>query len=276
MLNLDHVLQVAESTARAAGALLMDGFGREKHIQIKSSAVDFVTQFDLAAEALIMDRLRAAFPNHGFVGEEGTTEAGAQPYTWHIDPLDGTSNYSHGFPVFCVSLALYEGDQPLVGVIYDPTRDECFSGVTGRSAYLTSPAGKSRLRVSGVTELVSSLLATGFPYDVHTSALDNAVYVARFIKRVFGLRRAGSAALDLAYVAAGRLDGYWEFKLKSWDVAAGILLVREAGGVVTNVDGGPFRLGPEMHLVASNGLIQDHMLTVIRELAASGTANAMG
>lgn len=275
-MNLDHALQVAEATARAAGALLMDGFGREKEIQTKSSAVDFVTQFDLAAEALIMEHLRAAFPDHGFVGEEGTAETGAQPYTWHIDPLDGTSNYSHGFPVFCVSLALYEGDRPLVGVVFDPTRDECFSASAGGGAYLTAPSSRKLLRVSGVTDLVSSLLATGFPYDVHTSALDNAVYVARFIKRAFGLRRAGSAALDLAYVAAGRLDGYWEFKLKPWDVAAGILLVREAGGVVTGVGGGPVSLSPEMHLVASNGLIQELMLAIIRELAASGTANAMG
>jgi myo-inositol-1(or 4)-monophosphatase len=276
MINLDHVMNIAEATARAAGALLMDGFGREKEIQTKSSAVDFVTQYDLAAEALIMERLRAAFPDHGFVGEEGTAEIGAQPYTWHIDPLDGTSNYAHGFPVFSVSLALHEGERPLLGVIYDPTRDECFAAIAGRGAWLSSPAGTKPLRVSGAAELVSSLLATGFPYDVHTSALDNAAYVARFIKRAFGLRRAGSAALDMAYVAAGRLDGYWEFKVKSWDVAAGILLVREAGGLATGMDGGPLSLAPEMHVVASNGRIHDAMLAIIGELAAVGPFNSMG
>jgi myo-inositol-1(or 4)-monophosphatase len=269
-------MEIAEATARAAGALLMDGFDREKETQTKSSAVDFVTQYDLAAEALILERLRDAFPGHGFVGEEGTAETGAQPYTWHIDPLDGTSNYAHGFPVFCVSLALYEGEQPLLGVIYDPTRDECFAAIAGRCAQLITPVGVKSLLVSGNTELVSSLLATGFPYDVHTSALDNAAYVARFIKRAFGLRRAGSAALDLAYVAAGRLDGYWEFKLKPWDVAAGILLVREAGGLATREDGGPLSLAPQMHVVASNGHIHDHMLAIIRELATVGTADSMG
>ncbi len=269
-MNLDHVLQIAEATARAAGALLMDGFGREKEIQLKSSAIDFVTQYDLAAEALIMERLRAAFPDHGFIGEEGTAEAGTQPYTWQIDPLDGTSNFSHGFPVFCVSLALYEGTRPLVAVIYDPTRDECFKAIAGRGTTLTTPAGEKNLRVSTTAELGRSLLATGFPYDVHTSPLNNVEHVGRFIKRAFGLRRAGSAALDLAYVAAGRLDGYWEFKLRSWDVAAGILLVQEAGGVVTALDGGPLELASMVHLVASNGRIHDDMLAVIDEVSAEG------
>jgi myo-inositol-1(or 4)-monophosphatase len=275
-LNLDHVLEIAETAARAAGAVLMDGYHREKEIQTKSSAVDFVTQYDLAAETLIMERLRAAFPDHGFVGEEGTAETGSQPYIWYIDPLDGTSNYSHGFPVFCVSLALYEGERPLLGVIYDPTRDECFAAIDGRGARLASPTGVETLHVSAAPELVDSLLATGFPYDVHTSPLDNAAYVARFIKRAFGLRRAGSAALDMAYVAAGRLDGYWEFKVKAWDVAAGILLVREAGGAVTLIDGRPLGFAPQLHILASNGHIHDHMLAVIRrteaeELAAIGT-----
>lgn len=268
-MNLDHVLEIAEATARAAGALLLDGFGREKDIQTKSSAVDFVTQFDLAAEALILERLRAAFPDHSFVGEEGTDEAGSQPYTWHIDPLDGTNNYAHGFPVFCVSLALYEGQRPLVAVIHDPTRDECFKAVAGRGAVVSSPAGVKPLRVSESGSLVNSLLATGFPYDAHTSPLDNGAYVARFIKKAFGLRRAGSAALDMAYVAAGRLDGYWEFKVSAWDVAAGILLVREAGGEVTIIDGRPLELTRQLHILATNGHIHEDMLAVIRETMAA-------
>lgn len=265
-MNLEHILETAEATARAAGALLMDGFGQEKEIHTKSSAIDFVTQYDLAAEALIRERLRAAFPDHSFVGEEGADEFGSQPYTWQIDPLDGTNNFSHGFPVFCTSLALYEGRRPLVAVVYDPTRDECFKAVAGGGAMLTSPAGTKPLRVTATAELLHSLLATGFPYDVHTSPLDNGVYVSRFIKRAFGLRRAGSAALDMAYVAAGRLDGYWEFKVHSWDVAAGILLVQEAGGVVTEIDGRPLELAPLMHILASNGVIHDAMLAVIREV----------
>jgi myo-inositol-1(or 4)-monophosphatase len=264
-MDLSFILETAEAAARAAGALLLDGFDREKEIQTKSSAVDFVTQFDLAAEALILDRLRTAFPDHSFIGEEGTDEVGSQPYVWYIDPLDGTNNYSHGFPVFCVSLALYDRQQPLVAVIYDPMHDECFSAIAGRGAWVRGRGGVKPLRVSAATTLVSSLLATGFPYDAHTSPLDNAAYVARFVKRAFGLRRAGSAALDMAYVAAGRLDGYWEFKVSAWDVAAGILLVREAGGVVTQIDGRPLELTRQLHILASNSHIHDAMLTVIRE-----------
>lgn len=267
-LDRQATLDTAVAVAREAGALLMDGFGREKEIQTKSSSVDFVTQFDLAAEALILARLQAAFPDHGFVGEEGTDEAGTQPYVWYIDPLDGTNNYAHGFPVFCVSLALYEGQRPLVGVVYDPTRDECFTATAGGGAHLLARGGVQPLRVSQETTLALGLLATGFPYDVHTSPLDNGAYVGHFIKRAFGLRRAGSAALDMAYVAAGRLDGYWEFKVSAWDVAAGILLVQEAGGKVSRVDGAPLTLVRKFHILASNGRLHDPMLAVIRETEA--------
>ena len=265
-MDLHDVRDTAAAIAREAGALLLDGFGREKHIHTKSSAVDFVTQFDTAAEARITARLREAFPGHGLLGEEGTDESGAQPFTWIIDPLDGTSNYAHGFPVFCVSLALYEGRRPLVGVIYDPVHEECFAATAGGGAFISDRHGRRALRVSEADALVGSLLATGFPYDVHTSPLDNAAYVARFIKRAFGLRRAGSAALDMAYVAAGRLDGYWEFKVHAWDVAAGILLVQEAGGRVTFIDGQPLALARQMHILASNGRIHEAMLEVIREV----------
>ncbi len=265
-MDLNFIHDTSVAIAREAGALLLDGFGRDKEIHTKSSAVDFVTQFDVAAEQLITRRLRAAFPDHGLRGEEGTDEGDAAGLTWHIDPLDGTSNFAHGFPVFCVSLALYDGQQPLVGVVYDPTRDECFSAVAGQGARLTDARETRPLRVSRATELVSSLLATGFPYDVHTSPLDNAAYVARFIKRAFGLRRAGSAALDMAYVAAGRLDGYWEFKVNAWDIAAGILLVQEAGGTVTLIDGRPLGFARQMHVIASNGLIHELMAAVIREV----------
>ena len=165
-----------------------------------------------------------------------------------------------------LSLALYEGQRPLVGVIYDPTRDECFRAAAGQGATVSGPNGTRPLRVSAAAGLVGSLLATGFPYDVHTSPLDNGAYVARFIKRAFGLRRAGSAALDMAYVAAGRLDGYWEFKVNAWDIAAGILLVQEAGGCVTLIDGRPLGFARQMHVVASNGVVHEAMLEVIREV----------
>lgn len=273
-MDLQYVVEVAETTARAAGALLMDGFGRDIEINTKSSAIDFVTQYDLAAEALILERLQTAFPDHSLIGEEGTDRTGRQPYTWYIDPLDGTNNFSHGFPVFCVSLALYEGQKPLVGVIYDPTRDECFKAAAGQGAWLTGSGDTRPLHVSAADSLVHGLLATGFPYDVHTSSLDNGAYVVRFIKRAFGLRRAGSAALDLAYVAAGRLDGYWEFKVSPWDVGAGILLVLEAGGSVTAIDGSPLVLADKLHILADNGLLHDEMLAIIRETMAAEAARA--
>jgi myo-inositol-1(or 4)-monophosphatase len=157
-------------------------------------------------------------------------------------------------------------DRAAETLIYDPTRDECFRAAAGQGATVSGPNGTRSLRVSAAAELVGSLLATGFPYDVHTSPLDNAAYVARFIKRAFGLRRAGSAALDMAYVAAGRLDGYWEFKVNAWDVAAGILLVQEAGGCVTLIDGRPLGFARQMHIVASNGVVHEAMLEVIREV----------
>ncbi len=257
---LPQVADTAVAIAREVGALLRDGFGREKEITEKATAVDWVTQYDQQAEALIVSRLRAAYPDHTLVGEEGGTTAGSSPYTWHIDPLDGTTNFAHGFPVFCVSLALVEGARPLVGVIVDPMREECFTAVAGQGAWLNG----RRLHVSQAEILLRSLLATGFPYDRHTSDLDNVAQLTRFLKRAHGIRRAGAAALDMAYVAAGRLDGYWEYKLKSYDVAAGVLLVQEAGGQVTEMDGRPVQIAPEMAVVASNGRIHAEMLAVLR------------
>ncbi len=260
-MNLNFVLDTAVPIAREAGALLREGYGREKEIAVKGTAVDWVTQFDQQAETLIVSRLRAAFPDHTLVGEEGGTTAGSSAYTWHIDPLDGTTNFAHGFPVFCVSLALVEGTRPLLGVIYDPLREECFTAVAGQGAWLNG----RRLHVSQADSLIRSLLATGFPYDRHTAEHDNVAQMARFLKKAHGIRRAGAAALDMAYVAAGRLDGYWEFKLKSYDVAAGVLLVQEAGGQVTDMDGRAVQIAPEMALVASNGRIHAAMLAVLAD-----------
>ncbi|MCA9961726.1 MAG: inositol monophosphatase, partial [Anaerolineales bacterium] len=219
---------------------------------------------DTAAEAIILERLRTAFPDHYVIAEESGHNGTQGLYTWYIDPLDGTNNFAHGFPVFCVSLALYEGDQPLLGVIYDPLREECFTAVRGAGAFLQRGERQTRLQVSKTTEMVDAMLATGFPYDRHTSDLDNLAQTAVFLKRIQGLRRAGSAALDLAYVAAGRLDGYWEFKLHSWDVAAGVLLVQEAGGQVELIDGSPFAIAPKLSLVASNGRIQHTMRDILQ------------
>jgi myo-inositol-1(or 4)-monophosphatase len=267
-MNLKNALDIAVETAEAAGALLKEGLRGQKSIDRKSSAIDLVTEYDRAADALILERLQNHFPDHDFVAEESgnsnhSSDNGKIPYTWYIDPLDGTNNFAHGLPVFCVSIALYEGTRPLIGVVYDPMRQECFSAVQGQGAFLTTAEGVYRLQVSPTDSLLGSLLATGFPYDRHTSELDNVAQMRAFLKRVQGVRRAGAAALDLAYVAAGRLDGYWEFKLRSWDLAAGVLLVEEAGGRVTGPDGRTLIVGDMLTLVASNGLIQEEMLAVL-------------
>jgi myo-inositol-1(or 4)-monophosphatase len=270
-MDMKYVLDVAEEAAKEAGALLKEGLREQKTVDHKSSAVDLVTQYDQAAETVILERLRRHFPDHLFVAEEGG-ESGRvlngeeQPFTWYIDPLDGTNNFAHGLPVFAVSLALYEGGRPLVGVIYDPVREECFSAVSGQGATLTTPEATVPLKVSVTDSLLGSLLATGFPYDRHTSPQDNVAQLAAFLKRAQGVRRMGAAALDMAYVAAGRRDGYWEFKLNSWDVAAGLLLIEEAGGRVTGMDGRTADLVGKVNLAASNGRIHEAMLAVLAEV----------
>jgi myo-inositol-1(or 4)-monophosphatase len=271
-MNLHTIHATAVETARAAGALLRDGYGQKPDIQHKSAAGDWVTQFDLAAEALISDRLTRAFPDHAIMAEESGSNHRAGPWRWYVDPLDGTNNFAHGLPAFCVSLALWEATKPRVGVVYDPLRDECFSAIAGQGAWLTTGGARRPLAVSQTAELVYSLVATGFPYDKHTSAVDNIAQTAVFLKRIQGLRRSGAAALDLAYVAAGRLDGYWEQKLNSWDAAAGVLLVQEAGGQVTLLGGEPFALTPKLSLTASNGRIHAAMLATLAAAAPGAAA----
>lgn len=264
-MDLQQTLNITIEIAQSAGEILRGGYKQQKRIESKSSVIDLVTQFDREAEALITARLTAAFPDHRLIAEEGgESNVTGSPYTWYIDPLDGTNNFAHGYPFFAVSMALYRQNEPLVGVIYEPLRDECFSAAAGQGAYLTSGGIRDQIRVSEADQLVNSLLATGFPYDRHTSAQDNLAQTAVFLKQIQGLRRAGAAALDLAYVAAGRLDGYWEFKLSAWDVAAGILLVQEAGGKVTAMDGGPLRLATPVSLIASNGRIHPAMIQTLK------------
>ena len=258
-MDIQNTLEFAIDLSRKTGQLLRHSFQQTKQISYKSSPIDPVTQFDEAAEKLLTDHINERFPDHHVVAEEGTNSSGSSNYRWHIDPLDGTVNFAHGFPQFCVSLALYEGDKPLIGVVYDPMRDECFYAMAGDGAYLNG----RRLRVSETDDLLHSLLATGYPYDKHTSELDNLKETAIMLKACQGLRRAGSAALDIAYVAAGRLDGYWEYKLNSWDVAAATLLVTEAGGQVTMIDGEPFVLNSQCHLIVSNGRVHQQMADLL-------------
>ncbi|HXS12226.1 MAG TPA: inositol monophosphatase family protein [Acidobacteriaceae bacterium] len=260
----------AEAIAREAGALLREYFHRGVHTEYKGD-VDLVTEADRASEKLISGRLRAAFPEHGIYGEEGTRSGLDAEFRWYIDPLDGTTNFAHGFPVFGVVLgcerraAGLKQDQDgemVAGVIYDPLRDEMFSAERGKGSLLN---GKP-IHVSRVKTLAESLVATGFPSRKRHSS-PNVHFYQEFTLRSHGVRRAGSAALDLAYVAAGRLEAFWELKLNPWDTSAGFLIVEEAGGKVTHFDGSKFTLDSR-EVFATNGLIHAEMQALFADMFA--------
>lgn len=261
-MDTEAILRTAVHIARRAGEVLRQGWGTVQSVGYKGD-IDLVTEWDQASERLIIAALRQAFPDHFIYAEEGGESGQAESgWAWLVDPLDGTTNYAHGFPVFAVSLAaLYRG-RTEVGVIYDPLRDECFTARRGAGVALNGVP----IHVSATDALRRSLLATGFPYDVWTSPENNLDHFAHFILRAQGVRRPGAATLDLAYVACGRLDGFWELKLHAWDVAAGALLVEEAGGRVTDAQGHPsLNLSQALipSIVASNGRIHDEMLAVL-------------
>lgn len=260
----------ASEMARAAGVLLRGHFEHGVVTEYKGE-VDLVTAADRESEKLLVERLRARWPEHGIVGEEGTRARMDCEYRWYVDPLDGTTNFAHGFPVFCVSMGLEhrpagtaaEADGAIVAaVIYDPLRDEMFLAEKGRGAYLNG----RRIQVSSTAGLAESLIATGFP-SRKRHAIPNIHFYHEITLRSHGVRRAGSAALDLAYTACGRLDGYWEFKLNPWDTAAGALLVTEAGGTITYFDGSPFRLA-SAELLATNGKIHAPLLHLFDDMFA--------
>jgi myo-inositol-1(or 4)-monophosphatase len=260
---MEDVLQTAIPIAHEAGAIIRRAFPRSVLSSINYKGdVNPVTETDVEAEKHIIRRLRAAFPDHRVFAEESGGDAWQSPGPpiWLIDPLDGTNNFAHGFPHVAVSLALVTDGEPVVGVIYDPLRDETFAAVAGGGATLNGEP----IRVSSISDLADAFLATGFPYDRRTATDNNVERMGRFVRRALGVRRAGAATLDLAYVACGRLDGFWEIRLAPWDVAAGILLVREAGGRATDFEGTPNCLSGAA-IVASNGLIHDQMLEVVRE-----------
>jgi myo-inositol-1(or 4)-monophosphatase len=259
---MSQYLQDLEPIARDAGALLMTYFDRQIKIEYKGDA-DLVTAADRASEKLIVERLQARWPQHGIVGEEGTRSDTDADYRWFVDPLDGTTNFAHGYPVFCVSIALARKDDQLeAGVLYDPTRNELFAAERGQGA---TQNGKP-LHVSKTARLAESILGTGFPsHKRHQNP--NIHFYQQLTLRSHGVRRAGAAALDLANVAAGRYDGFWEFNLNPWDTAAGVLIVQEAGGIVTRFDGTPFRLDSR-EVLATNGLIHEEVLTNFREIFA--------
>jgi myo-inositol-1(or 4)-monophosphatase len=253
----------AAEIARLAGRLLLDFFKRGVETEYKGSGtVDLVTAADRASEALIAEVLQQRFPTHSILGEEGTRREQAGDFQWYVDPLDGTTNFAHGFPVFCVSLGLTYKDELIAGAIYDPTRDEMFTAEKGAGAQLNDrPIHVSKAETLGV-----SLLATGFPSKKRHQN-PNIHFYHQLTLRSHGVRRAGSAALDLTCVASGRYDAFWEFHLNPWDTAAGVLLVQEAGGVVTCFDGSPFRLQSD-EVLASNRVLHPELMRFFADVFA--------
>jgi myo-inositol-1(or 4)-monophosphatase len=253
-------LSVAWRAARLAGGLIRENWQQAKEVHYKST-INLVTATDRQAEEKIVDLLLKNFPDHSILAEEETAiVAPGSDYRWIIDPLDGTTNFAHSYPQFAVSIALEHEGQVVLGVVYDPLREEGFSAIKGEGALLNDRP----ISISKIPELDKALLATGFPYD-HRENIDFYLKFFRaFAKRSQGIRRAGAAALDLCYLACGRLDGFWELKLHPWDTAAGTLIVREAGGTVTDFSGKPFSISGEETL-ASNGLIHAEMLEALTE-----------
>ncbi|MBB6147005.1 myo-inositol-1(or 4)-monophosphatase [Silvibacterium bohemicum] len=260
----------ASRIAIEAGALIRDFYHRGVATEYKGD-VDLVTEADRASEKLIVQRLMDVFPEHGVFGEEGTRTHLDKEYRWYIDPLDGTTNFAHGFPVFCVSMGLErrastlaptEDGEIVAGVIYDPLRDELFTAEKGKGAYLNGV----RIHASKTADLAEALLATGFPSRKRHEN-PNIHFYQEFTLRSHGVRRAGSAAIDLAYTACGRIDAYWEFNLNPWDTAAGALLVAEAGGTITTFSGAPFKLDSR-EVLATNGLLRDELIGLFTEMFA--------
>jgi myo-inositol-1(or 4)-monophosphatase len=253
--------EVAVDAAIRAGALLRAHAGGRRDVSYKGSPNNLVTEMDRRAEALIVDAIGDRFPDHAILAEERGALPGASPHRWIIDPLDGTTNYAHGFPVYCVSIALEIEGSVVLGVVYDPNRAECFVAERGRGATVNG----APLRVSATARLGESLVSTGYQYDIRRPERNNLAEHAALLQRSHSVREIGSAVLNQAAVAAGRLDAFWELSLGAWDVAAGALLVEEAGGTVTDTRGGPLDLAAPS-ILASNGIIHDEILNILTEV----------
>ncbi len=257
-MNKNKYIQTAKEAALKSGRFLKKNLDHSGEIFYKG-AVDLVTNFDIQAQGMIFDHLSKCFPDHDYLAEEGLSQKKGAEFRWIIDPLDGTTNYAHSFPVFTVSIALEKGEEVILGLVYDPMREEVFSAEKGEGAFLNG----RKIKVSSVDDLDKSLLATGFPYDLRTSDVNNITHFNNFLIRVQGIRRCGSAALDLCYVACGRFDGFWELKLSPWDMAAGALIVQEAGGRISDFKDKEFTISGS-EILASNGLIHQQMKDVLR------------
>ena len=257
---MEPYLETAVAIAREAGSLLANYFERRVVFEVKGE-FDLVTEADRASERLIVERLRSHFPSHAIVAEEGGGHENGSEYRWYVDPLDGTTNFAHSNPLFNVTLALERNGEMIAGVVFDPIRQELFSAERGGGAFLNN----RRIRVSRIQRMEDSLFCTGFPsrkreYNV------NIHFYYQLAMASHGVRRTGSAALDLDWVACGRLDGFWEFGLKPWDMAAGLLLISEAGGRYSDMHGRPHRLTGSHHLLASNGTVHDQVLGLFAEV----------
>ncbi|MDD8016971.1 MAG: inositol monophosphatase family protein [Bacteroidota bacterium] len=256
------MLNVALEAALEAGKFLKYNIGKVKNIERKKGEeTNLVTEIDKQSEALIIKKIHQHFPSHAILGEESGAGKNSSDYRWIIDPLDGTTNYTHGLPIFSVTIGVEHDGEIIAGVVYDPNAEEMFSAEKGKGAFLN---GK-KIRVSSADTLINSLLVTGFPYNVKENP-DNVVeHFVNFLPVAQGVRRLGSAALDLAYVSSGRLDGYWEVFLQPWDKAAGILLVKEAGGKVTNFTGDERNIIYDPKTLATNGVIHELMIDVLKK-----------
>lgn len=258
--ELSTALNETKQIALEAGAMLREAAQRPRRISLKGT-VDLVTETDKAIEELIVNRLQSKFLEHAIVGEEGTDINAGSSYHWFIDPIDGTTNFAHGFPFYSTSIALCDSDGPLIGVVYDSTRDELFAAARGMGATRNGEV----VHCSEIDSLLQALLVTGFPYSRQTDKDNNIRATDAFLRASQGVRRAGSAALELCYIACGRLDGYWEMSMNPWDIAGGMLILTEAGGAVTSYSGDPnedLLQGPT-NIAASNGLIHHELIAIL-------------
>jgi len=253
------ILETAKTAALKAGKYLAENYGNVKQPDVEfKGEINLVTKHDKKSQGIIHNIIEKEFPHHSILAEEDLEIQKEKDTLWLIDPLDGTTNFTYSLPIFSVSIALLEKGVPYIGVVYAPLLNELFHAVKGKGAFLNN----KRISVSKETDLGKSILGTGFPYDVRESKVNNLEHFSRFIVKARAIRRMGSAAIDLAYTAAGRFDGFWELKLHPWDTAAAVLLVQEAGGKVTDFKGNPFN--PFMkEVLASNGSIHDHMLQIL-------------